>query len=146
MQGYDISRPRAVYCCEKMGVPVADNLDDIWGGVDVFFSSHVLEHVPSIHAVISLARRKVRRGGLFVSFTPNGSEEYRIRNPRGWKKSWGRVHPNLVSAGFLKAVFEGHPLLLSGTPYELDVLSGWDRSGRVMMNLSGEELLGVACL
>jgi len=47
----------------------------------------VLEHIPSPSAA-SARHAAVEKGGLFVSFTPNGSEGYgRVRH---WNKLWAR--------------------------------------------------------
>ena len=53
---------------------------------------------------------------IFVSFTPNGSEAHRRRNPR-WNKLWGEVHPNLIDDRFLRRTFADWPRLLTSVPY-----------------------------
>ncbi len=52
---------------------VVSNFEDVSGKFDVFFSSHVLEHVPDLRKVFEYAASVLRRGGIFVAFTPNGS-------------------------------------------------------------------------
>ena len=142
--GFEISRPRARYAREKLGVQVFDSTSEIKEKADVFFSSHVLEHVPSIHKAISLARELVHPNGLFVALTPNGSTEFRQQNPSDFHKLWNRVHPNFVTAEFYQHLFEGQSLLLGSSPHDLHKISEWGRRGRMILSLGGIELLCIA--
>jgi hypothetical protein len=144
--GYEISRPRARHAREKLGVKVVDSLSEIEGNVDVFFSSHTLEHVPSIHEVISTAKGMVRKGGLFIALTPNGSEEFRRQNPADFHRLWNRVHPNFLTGEFYQHVFDVQPLLLASPPYDLRLLATWDKQSRTIFPLNGVELLCVSVL
>lgn len=144
--GYEISRPRATYARERLGVNVVDSINEIKGGSDVFFSSHTLEHVPSIQEVIMAARKLLKKGGLFVAFTPNGSEEFRRYCPADFHRLWNRVHPNFLTDEFYKQVFQNCPLFLGSSPYNLTRLSEWDQRGRVTLPLGGIELLCVTVL
>jgi 2-polyprenyl-3-methyl-5-hydroxy-6-metoxy-1,4-benzoquinol methylase len=144
--GYEISRPRARYAREKLGVQVVDSLSEVEGIADVFFSSHTLEHVPSIDHVISTARRWVKPGGFFIAFTPNGSEEFRSENPADFHRLWNRVHPNFLSGEFYQHIFEDKPLLLASSPYDSRRLAQWDKQSRIAFPLNGVELLCVTVL
>src|SRR5579862_2819518 len=144
--GFEISRPRARYAREKLGVRVVDSPSEIVGKADAVFSSHVLEHVPSVHRVLSMTKEWVNANGLFIAFTPNGSAEFRRHNPGDFHKLWNRVHPNFLTEEFYQQVFEGLPLLLGSSPYNLDRLSQWGRKGRMALALDGIELLCVTVL
>lgn len=115
--GFEISRPRCRYAREVVGVNAVDSHQSLPGGnFDIFFSCHVLEHVPSVAATISFARTMLRPGGLFVAFTPNGSDEYRKINPSSWMKLWGDVHPNFLDERFYKRAVPD--AVVASTPYE----------------------------
>jgi 2-polyprenyl-3-methyl-5-hydroxy-6-metoxy-1,4-benzoquinol methylase len=84
---FEISKSRADFAREKVGVNVLSGLPDpaslgeLGGTFDCFFSSHVVEHVPQPSAVIQLAKAMLRPGGYFVAITPNGSEPFRRTRP-----------------------------------------------------------------
>lgn len=145
--GYEISRPRAAYAREQLHVDAYSRWEEVPDGpYDVFFSAHVLEHVPSVARVVSLARQCLRRGGLWLAFTPNGSAPCREDRPRLWYRLWGRVHPNFLDDEFYVRQLE-NPLLAS-SPYDLDAIqAGWAReeSGAVDA-LKGDELMAAVQL
>ncbi len=71
--GFEVSEGRCRYAQDMLGVNAASTIDRLpmQGEFDVFFSSHVLEHIPNLGEVLLLARTIVKPGGLFVAFTPN---------------------------------------------------------------------------
>lgn len=149
-QAYEISEPRRSFARARLGVDTVEHLDEARRPFDVFFSAHVLEHVPSVSAVIAGARRLLRPGGLFVAFTPNGSRPHRSAN-RAWSKAWGLVHPNLLDDGFYAVAFPTGPLWLGSDPYDHAALSRWATAtqgpaARHTRSLAGGELLCVARL
>ncbi len=80
--GFEISRPRAAYARQELGVDVADDPSALPSGAfDCMFSSHVLEHVPAPKVAFELAERVLKPGGLFIAFVPNGSEASRAAIP-----------------------------------------------------------------
>ncbi|WP_395739469.1 class I SAM-dependent methyltransferase [Prosthecobacter sp.] len=116
VDSFEISRPRAAYARTQLGVsmPALDSLQS--ASYDVFFSAHVIEHVPSPAAMIALGMRLLKPGGLFVCFCPNGSLTFRQRAPRDWHLMWGQSHPQLLDEVFLKHTFPQQPLLLHSAP------------------------------
>src|SRR5712692_1029772 len=102
---FDVAPSRRRYAHEKLGVSTVNDMDrvatDLAFGFDCFFSAHVLEHVPSPMQSFNYAMRLLKRGGLFVSFTPNGSDGNRAANPN-WSMAWGEVHPNFIDDIFLQ--------------------------------------------
>jgi 2-polyprenyl-3-methyl-5-hydroxy-6-metoxy-1,4-benzoquinol methylase len=122
VSAFEISRPRASFAREKLGIDCTDVLPraELVGGqaqsFDVFFSAHVLEHVPSPGKVIALAKALVKPGGLFVAFTPNGSAQHRAVNPIGWHTLWGKVHPNLLDECYYCAAFPGGRIHFDSSP------------------------------
>jgi len=152
VRAFEISGPRAEYARSRLSVECDEDIVDVAKRTDlrrtfdVFFSNHVMEHVPRPHDAISLAQALVKPGGLFVSVTPNGSLVYRAAAPSAWHKSWGKVHPNLLSDVFWRSAFGTHTdhLIRSLAGCSSDV-EAWTRSGgQVVEQLIGPELLCVA--
>ncbi len=144
---YEISIPRANYAREKLGLKVFSTTNDISGPFDVFFSSHTLEHVPSVSDAINYGMSVLRFGGIFIAFTPNGSMQHRLRDPFSWHRLWGLVHPNFLDDFYYRNRFSDHSLLLTSDPYDIDDnIKKWNQGQNVhaAYDLSGSELLIVA--
>jgi 2-polyprenyl-3-methyl-5-hydroxy-6-metoxy-1,4-benzoquinol methylase len=150
--GYDvwaseISRPRSQFAASKLGVRLVDpdRMTEFQGSFDLFFSSHVLEHVPRIADVIELARRLLHRDGLFLALTPNGSFHRRKADPF-WSSHWGSVHPNFLDEEFYTSAFADVPLLVlsrdsrAGFPSAVQLPT----LGTELGPLEGDELVAVA--
>lgn len=143
---YEISEPRARYAREKLGLRLMDDPGTVGEPYDVFFSCHVLEHVPSPGATIALAKRIVAPGGLFVALTPNGSLE-RLRDaPDAYRDHWGLLHPNMLDEEFYSHAFAGHAQLVATGPYDLEWVRHWDRAATLVSDLTGGELLVAAVM
>lgn len=142
VEAYELSEPRRKFATDSLGVTVLPDLASISGPYDIFFSAHVLEHVPNLDEVIAFARRVLRPGGLFVAFTPNGSAAYRTRNPGGWHTSWGFVHPLMLDEAFYRARFSRSPFVMDTSPYNLEEISRWtgQKSESQLGKMSGSEL------
>jgi len=141
VQGYEISKPRCSFARSALSVDATDDVAALCPPFDCFFSAHVLEHVPSIRDVIDLAQRTVRIGGLFVAFTPNGSEINRRRNPVGWHRRWGFVHPLLLDEHFVRRNVVTEPYLIASNPVDIEHLAAWDQESSIQLPLEGDELL-----
>lgn len=149
----EISKQRAEFARAKLGI---DCSSDVSAGLfkgflrnsfDGFFSAHVLEHVPSPSRVIDFAKLALRSGGVFVAFTPNGSEAFRRADPNAWHLLWGRVHPNFIDDQFYRAAFPASALYLDTCPVNLNLLARFRRGELVpSRELSGSELLCVVQL
>ena len=128
---YEISKPRAVYAERHLDVKIVPSfaqwVDENPQTVDIFFSAHVLEHVPSPSDIINTARKLIRPGGLFVGFFPNGSAAFRAREP-AWSKLWGKVHPNFLDDVYLNRAVSDRPRIFGCSPVEItDDIAGWLR-------------------
>lgn len=140
VSGYEISRQRAAYAAERLGISMVDPALADPGSFDIVFSAHVIEHVPSVADFLATGLRLLKPGGLFVAFTPNGSREYRQVSPAGWRHSWGRDHPQLIDSEFLRARFPGG-VLAASAPYDLGAISSWHGREQIFLVLSGSELM-----
>lgn len=144
--GFEISRPRAAYAREQLNVDVADDPDTLPDkAFDCMFCCHVLEHVPAPRIAFDLATRVLKPGGLFVAFTPNGSEASHLRHPEDYDHSWGRLHPLYLNSEFYQQCLSDRHILLAsanyGSSYPLDEIRGWDRQSNLELDVSGRELL-----
>lgn len=142
VQSYEISKPRAAYGNRNLELDIKTSEADLQGGCDIFFSSHVIEHHPSIPDMMNLARRLLNPDGIFVAFCPNGSPQHRQRDPKGFSLAWGKVHPSYLSARFFETIFKDHDYYIGGSPVNL-ALAAQMRDGNQVTDrqLSSEELI-----
>jgi 2-polyprenyl-3-methyl-5-hydroxy-6-metoxy-1,4-benzoquinol methylase len=153
VKSFEISRPRARYAREKLGLDVIDDVGalaaatHLHGTCDLFFSNHVMEHVPSPSDAVITARRLLKPGGLFVAITPNGSLGYRDAAPEGWHRFWGKVHPNMLNDAFWAREFAGDPHFIGSLPDSRDRLVVWAEAPCQMQDsLRGDQLICAAKL
>lgn len=153
VKSFEISRPRARYAREKLEVDLIDEVAALEGAThldgtcDLFFSNHVLEHVPSPSDAVATARRLLKPGGLFVAITPNGSLGYRDVAPKSWHRFWGKVHPNMLNDGFWAREFAAEPHFIGSLPPSRDKLAEWAAApGQVRDSQEGDQLICVAKL
>ena len=140
---FEISCPRSRYAVEKLGVRLNSSSAETDGSFDVFFSSHVIEHVPNPSTMLREGLRLLRPGGLFVCFTPNGSERYRSSNPRSYSRLWGLAHPQLICERWIAANARSLPWFVSSTPVDGDALCNWSTERLVSGRLDRPEMLFV---
>lgn len=142
VDAFEISRPRAEYARSKLDVHIRPINDSENGGYDVFFSAHVIEHVPSVSHMIDLGMRYLKPEGLFVAFTPNGSDTFRAYDFRSWNRLWGLVHPQLIDEEYLLHRFPSTPLIVTSSAHPISQISQWGRSTRPLItSLKGVELM-----
>jgi len=142
--GLEISAPRCSYAKKNLDVEAYDDPQKLEGPFDIFFASHVLEHVPSPLKVLEFAASIVRPGGWIVILAPNGSRHFRAKKPKEWDHLWGMVHPNFLDEIFLQQVFSESLLVCSGE-YDVADIESWANSPDAVKvtSLEGSELLAV---
>ncbi len=143
--GLDISVPRCEYARKNLAIEAFNDPKELEGPFDIFFSSHVLEHVLSPLSVLEFAASIVRPGGWIVTLAPNGSRHFRSQKAREWNHLWGMVHPNFLDEVFFAQTFS-KSLFMASSDYDLGEIEKWASSpGRVQFNsLHGSELLAVS--
>lgn len=149
VEAFEISRPRARYARERLGVKAHTDAVGVAGPFDVFFTSHVLEHVPSVSAAVEFARRVLKPGGLMVAITPNGSASLRERDQKSWNRLWGLVHPNFLDERFYRRLHGEDRCLILSNPFDLEAVRRWSSSAGAAQHagaLDGDELLCMAWL
>jgi 2-polyprenyl-3-methyl-5-hydroxy-6-metoxy-1,4-benzoquinol methylase len=145
IQSYEISKPRAAYGNQHLGLNIKTDEQELQGNCDIFFSSHVIEHHPSIPDMLQLARKLLKPDGYFVAFCPNGSPQHRQRDPKGFSLAWGKAHPSYLNARFFETVFSDHDYYIGGSPVNLP-LANEMKQGRQVLDpqLSSEEIIVVS--
>ncbi len=126
--GYELSRPRAAFAA-RLGVTVETRLDRLGDHFDMVVSCHVIEHVPNPRETLEQQLGKVVPGGLVVALTPNGSAAYRSANRNGWQRSWGQVHPVLLTDRFCRGVARDRPCLITSDSSD-DRLARWNSAAQ----------------
>lgn len=113
-------------CAGKPGINAFDELALIESDkFEVFFSAHVLEPVPSVSEIFTYAYSQLKKNGLFIAFTPNGSGAYRDHDFQSWNKFWGMVHLNLLDDRFYNK--KAPESILASKPYDRTLLTQiWD--------------------
>jgi len=143
--GVEVSPDRASYARTHMGIDtrLPDNLPK--QSCDVFFSSHVLEHIPEFSKFRRMAWEILKSGGYFVAVNPNGCLARRAIDTTGWTSAWGFIHPLLFDDQFFRKEF-GANVQYMGTDWrqlahgDLAEAIQSGRNGR----LDGSELIIVA--
>ncbi len=141
VQSFEISRPRANYGNTNLNLDIKSNPEELKSGNDIFFSSHVIEHVPSIPDMVNISKRVLSTGGYFIAECPNGSQGFRDKNPANFSKAWGLVHPSYLSKDFYQWLFKECPYLILTSPYDLDQIKKWDHASQVTHQTDGDQLL-----
>jgi len=145
-EGFEISRPRAAFG-KKLGVTIHHRHEDIGADFDLVMSNHAIEHLPVVADFITLAASRLKKEGLFIAFCPNGSPEYRQREPGIFHVNWGFLHPNYLDVDFAAYTFRKNPYLIltADWKYDLNVLAAWDGKSQQIGNLrNGKELFIIA--
>jgi SAM-dependent methyltransferase len=147
--GFEISRPRARFGAERLGVRIIDSevavsaLDA--GSFDLIFSNHVIEHLPHLGKSFELFARLLTPAGLLFAIIPNFTGRV-AREGLFW--SWiGQDHPIAPSHRFL-----GHALLEHGfevahfgsSPFDQSMLTQLRAGQFDRLDRDGDELLILA--
>lgn len=143
-QSFEISRPRATYGNRHLGLNIKSNTSDLETGNDLFYSSHVIEHVPSIGDMVNESKRLLKREGIFVAECPNGSAAFRKKNPFAFNQAWGLVHPSYLSEAFYQYIFKDCPYLILTSPYSYGRVKEWDGKSQFTGETDGDQLLVIA--
>jgi len=143
-QSFEISRPRAAFGNKHLGLSIKSNTNDLQPGNDLFYSSHVIEHVPSITDMVNTGKRLLKPEGVFVAECPNGSVAFRKQNENAFHQGWGLVHPNYLSDKFYQKLFGKNPYFITSAPFDLDAIRKWDGVSQVTHDTAGGQLLIIA--
>jgi hypothetical protein len=145
VEGFEISKRRARYGTDHLGVAIHTSLSSVRRNNDIFYCSHVIEHVANPADLIVAARDLLSADGFAVFICPNGSPEFRIRNPRLVHLWWGKVHPNLMTASFFRQAFGECPYFLATNETALELSATWNGHDQIVADdLTGGEIFLIA--
>jgi len=138
---YEISAPRAEYARKHLHCEVLAAPDALPASVDVFFSAHVIEHLPDPNLLWNCARKVLKPTGVIVLFMPNGDPSVEAQRGEDYHSIWGLVHPLVLSAKALTAMagMHGFSGQAYSSPYHFNQIKKQQQG-----NLSGDELLYIA--
>jgi 2-polyprenyl-3-methyl-5-hydroxy-6-metoxy-1,4-benzoquinol methylase len=72
--GFEMSKPRASYGEQNLGVTIISELGTLksyGSSFDVIFTSHVIEHIPTPHQVFDTFNELLKSDGILLAFVPN---------------------------------------------------------------------------
>ncbi|MFQ5446053.1 MAG: class I SAM-dependent methyltransferase [Saprospiraceae bacterium] len=142
VESFEISVPRASFGNQSLGLNIRTHEASLRSGNDIFFSSHVIEHVPSVSKMLAVGERLLTEDGYLITICPNGSPQYRTREPRGFHAAWGKVHPSYLNVEFFKNNYSAKPYFITTAPFNFEKIKAWDKhSQNVDEQLTGVELL-----
>lgn len=142
VDSYELATARAEFG-KKLNIDIKTEESKITSNNDIFYSSHVIEHLPSIPKMLALARRSLSKDGYFIAFCPNGSNEFRSLHHHNFHRAWGLVHPNYLSADYYRYIFKDNPYYISSNPYALKAISQLQNQ-QLIGDLRGEELMVIS--
>jgi 2-polyprenyl-3-methyl-5-hydroxy-6-metoxy-1,4-benzoquinol methylase len=151
--GFDISKPRAGYAREHLGVPVIDSLDALAAhpneSFDIIYSNNVLEHLPSIGRALAACGRLIKPDGVAIHVLPNFSGK--SRRTGEWLNWIGEDHPIAPTMNFFRKALPTAGLsrfAFATTPLDAEAIAAVSgrsgRAGQRAAQLEGDELLVVA--
>jgi hypothetical protein len=140
VESFEISEPRAMFGNSRLQLNIKISENELTPGKDIFFSSHVIEHLPNPRLMIAKARELLKEDGFFLCFCPNGSEEYFKNNMKAFHSSWGLVHPFFLNKNFFLKQYSKNPYYI-GSKINPDGIKKMLNNEQYVDNISGEELL-----
>jgi SAM-dependent methyltransferase len=147
--GFEISKPRASYAREHLGVPVIDSVEALAAfpdnSFDIIYSNHVLEHLPSIGRVLASFGRLLKPDGIAIHVLPNFSGN--ARRSGLWLDWIGEDHPIAPSVDFFKKALPAAALsrfAFGSTPLDARAIAAVTARSDQAPQLDGDELLIVA--
>ncbi len=142
--GFEISKPRAEFGQNHLGVNIIDeysDLDKIHASFDIIFSSHVLEHLPSLVEVFERFSALLKPKGILLLFVPNCDGE----NAR--KHGWGHLvhekHPLALDRLFFETVLTKHGFSIKSfsDPYNPKKIKSYMSGNKIPGEPLGDELI-----
>jgi SAM-dependent methyltransferase len=141
--GYEIGKSRADYG-RRLGLEILDDFNALValpsGSLDVVFTSHTLEHMPSLSGIFPLFHRLLAPDGLLSIFVPNcGGDEAKRLGVR-WGPFSTEAHTISFDAKFFTANLpkEGFEVRCFSDPYPSDISKILEVSPRSDMTRGNE--------
>tara|TARA_Y100001936_G_scaffold254181_1_gene326741 strand:- start:11328 stop:12212 length:885 start_codon:yes stop_codon:yes gene_type:complete len=143
--GFELSRPRADFGRQNLGVKILDEYGQLEAlpddSFDVIFTNHVLEHLPDLRPAFALFSRLLSPNGALVIIVPNGD------GPTARTQGAGVIsqeHVTSLTARFFSQNMNtyGFSPKFASEPYT-GTLIDYVSDEQAFENLQGEELMAV---
>ena len=122
---YELSLPRRKFGEAKLGIEYIEKPPEKDMRFDLFFSSHVIEHMQNPIILRDWIVKSLKDDGISFITCPNGSDSAKFN--KNWSQSWGEVHPNFISDRFLCKNFSD----FKGTIFDESLLSEEDLASKL---------------
>lgn len=147
--GYEVSRPRARFGTQKLGVGIIDTASDLAalppGSFDAIFSNHAIEHLPDLNAAFDTFARLLAPGGLLFSILPNFTGRS-AREGLFWR--WiGCDHPIAPTDRFFERSLMAHgfaTVKFGSSPFDNTIIERLRAREFDRIDRDGDELLVMA--
>jgi 2-polyprenyl-3-methyl-5-hydroxy-6-metoxy-1,4-benzoquinol methylase len=147
--GFEVSKSRADYARNSLGLAVIDSLaalDSVpAGSFDVVFSNNVLEHLPSIGHALASCARLLTDDGIALHVLPNFSGK--ARRTGEWLQWIGEDHPVAPTMQFFETALPAAGLRrfkFATSPFDEEAIATVKDRSKPSSQLDGDELLIVA--
>ncbi len=147
--GFEISKPRAAYAREHLGVPVVNSVAELESlpreSFDVIYSNHVLEHVPSIGKTLALFARLLRDDGVAFHILPNFTGK--AARSGLWLAWIGEDHPIAPTVEFFERALPAAGLgrfRFVSSPFDAEAVAAIQGKAAKLSQLDGDEVLILA--
>ncbi len=146
--GFEISRPRAAYAKNKLGVRIIDRFDELQSlpaaSFDVVFTNHVVEHLPNVRDVFDLMGKLLTPGGIAFHVLPNFLGKTALSGQ--WIMWIGEEHPLAPNMEFFRASLPRHgfaDVRFGSSPFDEELIAALTGSN-ADAHTDGDELLVLA--
>ena len=143
--GFEISKPRAEFGRNHLGVNIIDEYRDLDkvqpSAFNIIFSSHVLEHLPTLKGVFEQFSFFLKSNGMLVLFLPNcGGENAK---QYGWGHLVHEKHPLALDRMFFETVLPKHGFSIKSfsEPYNPKKIKSYMSGNKTPGEPLGDELL-----
>jgi len=147
--GFEISRPRAKFGREQLGIEILDALSDLDTipdqSLDAIYASHVLEHLLSLKETFAFFARTLRPGGLAMVLVPNAGGRLARELGTKWTPMIGEKHTLALRRDFFEKNMPayGFQVLALSDPYNPETIEA-AMANSTILPCEGEELMVLA--
>jgi SAM-dependent methyltransferase len=146
--GFEVSKSRACYAREMLGLEVVDDLGELakfsTGSFDAIFSNHVVEHLVDIRRAFEMMSRLLKSGGLLFHVLPNFTGKTALNGM--WIMWIGEEHPIAPTVEFFDKTLPSHAFIdikFRSSPFDEGLISSVGLED-TSIRTDGDELLVLA--
>lgn len=148
--GFEISKPRAEFGRNYLGINIIDEYSDLdkiqASSFDIIFSSHVLEHLPTLKGVFERFSTLLKPKGILVLFVPNGGGKNAKKHGVRWGPMICEKHPLALDRLFFETILPKHGFYIKSfsDPYNPKKIKSYMSGNKIPGEPRGDELLACA--